>query len=244
MWPGTVSRERGPRPLFPPGRATVSRSSAGGQGDGANGRDEACGSVRSAPQVAALVGGALVSPDAGGLGSVVPSAETGEVRWVSLAGWSAVAGVEVGVDVVLVAGARVDPAAGNTQCRSRRMTISRIHAGGSCSWRASPRPMSRTGWMVTWEWPTQSLILAMVAGPSRSTSPTVARSVSRSSASTLTYRRTFPARRVAGDMAARSRAAWPQARSASTPRALALRAPRSSGSPRVLSWAAVSQTRS
>ena len=105
--------------------------------------------------------GRVGTAKSGGLGSVVASAEAGEVGWMGLARWSAVAGIEIRLDVVLVAGAGVDPAAG---CRSRRVTISRIHGGGSCSSTASPRPMSRTGWMVTWAWPTQSRIFAIVAG--------------------------------------------------------------------------------
>ena len=60
---------------------------------------------------------------------------------------------------------------GNTQCLSRRMTSSRIQAGGSWASTASVRAMSRTGWMVTRDRPAQSLIRAMVAGPNLSTVP-------------------------------------------------------------------------
>ena len=58
---------------------------------------------------------------------------------------------------------------GKTQWPSRRMTSSRIQSGGSCSSTAVWVARSRTGRMVTWEWPTHSLILVRVAGPSLST---------------------------------------------------------------------------
>ena len=40
------------------------------------------------------------------------------------------------------------PHQGKTQCRSRRMTSSRIHGGGSCRSTASVRFRSRTGWIL------------------------------------------------------------------------------------------------
>src|SRR5689334_17498683 len=58
---------------------------------------------------------------------------------------------------------------GKMQWPSRRMTSSRIHAGGSWPSTESVRPRSRTGWMVTWEWPTHCLIRSRVAAPSFST---------------------------------------------------------------------------
>ncbi len=64
---------------------------------------------------------------------------------------------------------------GNTQCRSRRMTVSRIQPGGSCTSTASSRARSRTGRMVQVEnRPIQSASSWRVAGPSFSTVPPVA----------------------------------------------------------------------
>ena len=67
--------------------------------------------VGAGPLVGA-VAGALVGPAGEGLGPVMSPAQRGEVLWVGLAGWSALVGRDVGVDVVEVAGPGVAAAPG------------------------------------------------------------------------------------------------------------------------------------
>ena len=119
--------------------------------------------------------GALVGPAGEGLGAVMSPAQRREVLWVGLAGRSAFVGRDVGLDVVEVGFRASRPHQGKTQCRSRRITCSRIHGGGSCWSTASVWLRSRTGWILALESFSQARMRSRVAGPSFSTSPTPGR---------------------------------------------------------------------
>ena len=141
-------------------------------------------------QVVGAVAGALVGPAGEGLGSVMSSAQGGEVLWVGLAGWSALVGRDVGDDVVEVAGPGV-------ACRTRgRRSAGR---GGSpvrastVAGRAGRRRRCGSGRGPGGSWlsspASQDLMRSRVAGPSFSTSPTTwspAAWVARSASETCT----------------------------------------------------------
>ena len=163
-------RTPAPAPPSEPGHAggRACRDSVGRDGDGAGRGDQVGLAVGSGPLVVAGRG-AVVAPSPEGLGPVVSSAQGGEGVGPGLArvGRSPRTGVMWSRSQALAS--RLHH--GNTQCWSRRMTSSRIQAGGSWASTASVRAMSRTGWMVTRDRPAQSLIRAIVAGPNLSTVP-------------------------------------------------------------------------
>jgi hypothetical protein len=138
--------------------------------------------VWAGPAVSAGAG-AVVGPAGEGFGSVVPAAEAGEVVGVGLPGWSVLL---VGVDVVLVAGAGVDGAAGEDAVCVAQDDQFPGGRGGSWASTAGQVVGSRTGRMVT---PStrrsQSPRRPRVADPSFSTRPPAAAplsSVARSAA--------------------------------------------------------------
>ena len=142
-----------------------------GRAAGAVGSDGPGAAVGAGPGVGA-VAGAFVGPAGEGLGAVMSPAQRREV--LRVASGRVVRLRRSGRTATMWSRsvARASrPHQGKTQCRSRRMTCSRIHGGGSCWSTASVRLRSRTGRILALESCSQVRIRSRVAGPSFSTSP-------------------------------------------------------------------------